>query len=112
MGNCISRISKDPFFHLWKDDENDPVFSNGLSRRVFVYQGNIYRSPFFDKLSKNNDFDSVANWGMVDRPLNRQEKNIFSMLLGILNKNDKLYQESTYYHIHTQKKLLSNALGV
>ena len=43
------------------------------------------RELFFDGVFRNNDVGSVTNWGMVERPLNRQK---FSILTGILNKYD------------------------
>ena len=69
MGNCISKINKDPFIVYEELMKNEILFSKGKIRSVLEI-GRIYvKAHSVMKFFRNNAVGSVTNWGVVERHL-------------------------------------------
>lgn len=117
MGNYISRINKDPFFVYGEPflclSKNDFFLSKGLPRQVL---GLCAKKECTGALSLMRFSEIIAlapsQTGVWWTNFYTGKKNVFSILKGILNKNCRPYQESTYCHNDVQKKLLSSLSGL
>ena len=86
--------------------KNDRFLCKGFSRRALdmCTKGTYIGAPLFHRVSRSKNVGSIRNWGIVQRPIIRQEKNIFSMLVSILNKNDLHTTILTYNKDRQNKK--------
>ena len=83
MGNCISKVNKDPFLVYEGLMKNDILFSKGMTGRALemdtrgeniwehirVPGEKIYGSTFFVEVFRNIDVGPVTSWGVVERRL-------------------------------------------